>query len=97
MNKKYLVSVKVTGLSYNIIKLILLTDLAEKYNRQLVFITKAEHIPILKKFNNNCIYLTAVPGHTEKYNSYNFKRQIPSIYGLKYKNFLKSSNKMEFE
>ena len=91
MNKKYLVSVKVTGLSYNIIKLILLTDLAEKYNRQLVFITKAEHIPILKKFNNNCIYLTAVPGHTEKYNSYNFKRQPPLIYSLKYKNFLKST------
>lgn len=91
MSLKYLVSVKSTGLSYNIIKLIILTDLAERYNRQLVFITKAAHIPTLKKFNDRCMYLACVPGHTESYNSYNYKRQLPSIYGLKYKNFLKST------
>ena len=91
MSSKYLVSVKSTGLSYNIIKLIILTDLAKRYNRQLVFITESEHIPTLKKFNNACLYLACVPGHTEKYNSYSYKRQPPSIYELKYKKFLKST------
>ena len=91
MNTKYLISIKSSGLSYNIIRLLLLTDLAKKYNRQLVFITNSEHIPTLKKFNNTCLYLACVPGHTEKYNSYVYKRQLPSIYELKYKKFLKST------
>ena len=90
MTSKYIVSVKNTGISYNIIKLILLTDLAKRYNRQLIFITEASHIPILKKFNNDCIYLTCVPGHTDKFNSYNRKRQIQSIYELNYKKLIVS-------
>ena len=91
MITKYIVSVKSTGISYNIIKLILLTDLAKRYNRQLIFLTDTSHIPILKKFNNDCIYLTCVSGHTDKFNSYNRKRQIQSIYELNYKKFLKST------
>jgi hypothetical protein len=91
MNTKYLVSVKSSGLSYNIIRLLLLTDLAKKHNRQLVFITKADHISFLKKFNPNCIYIPYVPDHTHWYNSFTRKKHMHILYDVKYKKFLKST------
>ena len=91
MKTKYIVSVKCTGLSYNIIKLIILTDLAKKYNRQLVFLTRSDHIPILKKFNKDCMYIPCVPGHTDKFNNFIRQKQIHLIYDLNYKRFLKST------
>ena len=91
MNTKYLISVKSSGLSYNIIRLLLLTDLAKKYNRQLVFITKADHISFLKKFNSNCTYISYVPDHTHWYNSFTRKKHMHILYDVKYKKFLKST------
>ena len=91
MKTKYIVSVKCTGLSYNIIKLIILTDLAKKYNRKLVFLTRSDHIPILKKFNKDCMYIPCVPGHTDKFNNFIRQKQVHLIYDLNYKRFLKST------
>lgn len=91
IKSKYLISIKSTGLSYNIIRLIVLSDLAKKYDRQLIFLTKADHIPILKKFNNNCTYIPYVPGHTDRFNSFKRNQHVHLIYDLNYKNFLKTT------
>tara|TARA_R110000796_G_scaffold28238_1_gene77393 strand:+ start:1822 stop:2742 length:921 start_codon:yes stop_codon:yes gene_type:complete len=91
MITKYIVSVKSTGISYDIIRLIILTDLAEKYNRQLIFLTKVSHIPILKDINPSCTYIPYVSGHASEFNSFNRKEQLYTTYALKYKSFLKST------
>ena len=91
MKSKYIISVKSTGLCYNIIRVILLADKAREYNRQLIFISNPDHIPILKKFNNDCVYLPFTSDHTDRFN--NFKRTKCShlVYDLTYKSFLKSA------
>ena len=89
MNSKYLISVKSSGLCFNIMRLIILTDIAKKYNRTLYFLTKPDHIPILKKFNNNCIYIPYIDSHTEQYNNFTRNKNIHILYDLKYISFLK--------
>tara|TARA_R110000782_G_scaffold267690_1_gene363352 strand:+ start:3236 stop:4153 length:918 start_codon:yes stop_codon:yes gene_type:complete len=91
MHIKYLVSVKSSGLSYNILRLLTITYIAKKYNRQLVFLTKADHIPILKKFNRDCIYIPYVSEHTSRFNSFIRDKNIHLLYDIEYKNFLKNT------
>lgn len=91
MNSKYLISVKSSGLCFNIMRLIILTDIAKKYNRILYFLTKSEHIPILKKFNNHCIYIPYIDSHTERFNNFTRNKNIHALYDLKYLSFLKKA------
>ena len=56
-----------------------------------MFITKADHISFLKKFNSNCTYISYVPDHTHWYNSFTRKKHMHILYDVKYKKFLKST------
>lgn len=91
MKSKYLISVKSSGLCFNIMRLIILTDLAKKYNRKLLFLTKSEHINILKKFNNKCKFIPYVDNHTKLFNNFTRKKSLHTVYDLKYIKFLKDT------
>ncbi len=70
-------------------RLIILTDIAKKYNRILYFLTKPEHIPILEMFNSHCIYIPYIDSHTEQFNNFTRNKNIHALYDLKYLSFLK--------
>lgn len=88
---KILISTKSSGICFNIMRLIILTKLAADYNRSLFFLTKPDHIPILKKFNSNCTYIPYIKGHTKKYNNFTRKKSLQVLYDLKYLKFLKEN------
>lgn len=89
MNSRYLISVKSSGLCFNIMRLIILTNIAKEYDRELFFLTKPDHIDILKKFNNKCTFIPYVDNHTTLFNNFTRKKTLHIIYDFKYKKFLK--------
>ena len=91
MNSKYLISVKSSGLCFNIMRLIILTEVAKKSNRELFFLTKPDHIEILKKFNKECVFVPYVDNHTSIFNNFTRKKSLHILYDLKYKKFLKEN------
>lgn len=91
MKSNYIISVKSSGLCFNIMRLIILTKLANDFNRKLIFLTKPEHIPILKKFNSKCTLIPYVEGHTDQFNNFTRNKNIHIVYDLKYIRFLKSN------
>ena len=91
MKSKYLISVKSSGLCFNIMRLIILTKVAQDFGRKFIFLTKPDHIPILKKFNRDCIFIPYIDNHTKHYNNFTRKKNIHIVYDLKYINFLKST------
>ena len=91
MNSKYLISVKSSGLCFNIMRLIILTEVAARFDRELFFLTKPDHIEILKKFNNTCTFIPYVDNHTTLFNNFTRKKSIHAVYDLKYMKFLKDN------
>ena len=91
MKYKYLISVKSSGLCFNIMRLIILNKIAKDFDRKLIFLTKPDHIRILKKFNNECLFIPYVKGHTDKFNNFNRNKNIHKLYDLKYIKFLKDT------
>ena len=72
-------------------RLIILTEMAAKFNRKLFFLTKPEHIEILKKFNSTCTFIPYVDNHTTLFNNFTRKKSIHAVYDLKYMKFLKDN------
>lgn len=91
MNSKILISTKSSGLCFNIMRLIILSKISKEYNRKLYFLTKPDHIPILKKFNNKCEYIPYIEGHTKQFNNFTRKKSLHILYDLKYVKFLKEN------
>lgn len=90
MKSNYLISVKSSGLCFNIMRLIILTKLSEQYNRSLIFLTKPSHIPILKKFNHRCMFIPYIEDHTKQFNNFTRRQNLRVLYDFKYLRFLKS-------
>ena len=88
MKSKFLISTKSSGLCFNIMRLIILTDIAKEYKRDLIFLTKPDHIPILKLFNTNCTFIPYIENHTDLFNNYKRQRSIHKVYDLKYTKFV---------
>ena len=88
MKSKFLISTKSSGLCFNIMRLIILTDIAKEYKRDLIFLTKPDHIPILKLFNTNCTFIPYIKNHTDLFNNYKRQRSIHKVYDLKYTKFV---------
>lgn len=88
MKSKFLISVKSSGLCFNIMRLIILTKLAKEFDRKIIFLTKPDHISILKKFNPDCLFIPYVTDHTTKFNNYKRNKSIHKLYDLKYIKFL---------
>lgn len=91
MKSSYIISVKSSGLCFNIMRLIILTKLANDFKRKLIFLTKPAHIPILKKFNSKCTFIPYIEGHTDQFNNFTRNKNIHIVYDLKYIQFLKSN------
>ena len=91
MKSKFLISTKSSGLCFNIMRLIILTDAARQYNRDLIFFTKPSHIPILQLFNNKCTFIPYVDNHTVLFNNYKRQRSFYKIYDLKYIKFIRDT------
>ena len=71
-------------------RLIILTKLSEQYNRSLIFLTKPSHIPILKKFNHQCLFIPYIEDHTKQFNNFTRRQNLQVLYDLKYLRFLKN-------
>lgn len=91
MKSKYIISVKSSGLCFNIMRLIILTKLAKEFSRDLIFLTKPSHIPILRKFNNDCMFIPYTAEHTDRFNNFTRKRSVHIIYDLKYLKYIRSN------
>ena len=91
MNSKFLISTKSSGLCFNIMRLIILTDIAEKYKRDIIFLTKPDHIPILRLFNNKCTFIPYINNHTVLFNNYKRKQSLNKLYDLKYVKFIRDN------
>jgi len=91
MKSNYIISLKSSGLCFNIMRLIILTEVAKKFNRRLIFLTKPAHIPVLKKFNKECIFLPYTAEHTNMFNNFTRNRSIHAVYDLKYLTYVKST------
>ena len=91
MNYKFLLSTKSSGICFNIMRLIILTEVATKYKRSLIFLTKKEHIPILNLFNSECKFIEYVDNHTTQFNNFTRKQTLNLLYDLKYLRFLRDT------
>lgn len=91
MNSKFLISTKSSGLCFNIMRLIILTDIAKKYQRDLIFLTKPNHIPILQLFNKECTFIPYINNHTVLFNNYKRQRSLQKLYDLKYIKFIRDT------
>jgi hypothetical protein len=91
MKSKYLISTKSSGLCFNIMRLIILTEVAANFKRDLIFLTKKDHIPILRKFNSKCTFIPYIDKHTERFNNFTRNKNIHIVYDLKYIKFLKET------
>ena len=91
MKSKYLISTKSSGLCFNIMRLIILTEVATNFKRDLIFLTKKDHIPILRKFNSRCTFIPYIDKHTERFNNFTRNKNIHIVYDLKYIKFLKEA------
>ena len=72
-------------------RLIILTSIAKIYERDLIFFTKPNHIPILQLFNSNCTFIPYVNNHTVLFNNYKRQRSFKRLYDLKYIKFIRDN------
>ena len=72
-------------------RLIILTSIAKIYERDLIFFTKPNHIPILQLFNSNCTFIPYVNNHTVLFNNYKRQRSFKKLYDLKYIKFIRDN------
>lgn len=91
MKSNYIISLKSSGLCFNIMRLIILTKIAKEYNRELIFLAKPGHISVLKKFNSECLFIPYTNEHTDRFNNFTRNKNIHAVYDLKYLTYVKST------